>query len=258
MLWIRAHITLGSSLREIGTFAFSDNSTVKPLLIPASVESIGEWCLSWCSGVTDLTFESDLRSTLIGDHADQRCSSLRSIWVSFPNRACIWRLPALFVYSLFQGKLMLCPLVDSSVANHSVSCDLRVRQVWNSSICPSLSLNHFWFRIVSNLLVATLGFSRLKVASYISGENQSWLELIWRSFAVLGSPSERANPTIMFLFVSRKKYCGDFEASLKHHDRTRRIRLKGNSIWQAGPDNSELFELLQQMNIISFTSIGWR
>jgi hypothetical protein len=68
----------GSRLLQIGSYAFSANSTVTSICITDSIEAIGDECFRGCSSLLQLTFEPGSRLTRIGNSAFRECSSLKS------------------------------------------------------------------------------------------------------------------------------------------------------------------------------------
>ena len=74
-------ITLGNSVKTIGSAAFRGCPSLTSITIPNSVTSIGELAFAWCSGLTSVTFGSGVTS--IGDYAFCECSALTSITI--PN-----------------------------------------------------------------------------------------------------------------------------------------------------------------------------
>jgi hypothetical protein len=70
----------GSRVKQIDGFAFSFNSILKSICIPASVEILGQRCFK-CSSLSQIIFESGSRLAQIGESAFLNCSSLVSICI---------------------------------------------------------------------------------------------------------------------------------------------------------------------------------
>ena len=60
-------VTLPSTLKSIGTYAFYNCNLLRSLVIPEGVESIGSYAFAYCYGLTDVTLPSTLQS--IGEQA---------------------------------------------------------------------------------------------------------------------------------------------------------------------------------------------
>jgi hypothetical protein len=72
-----------SQLREIGPKAFTWTS-LRDIVIPASVEVIGDNCFVDCRSLCEVTFATDSRLQHIGEHSFARCPSLKSITAPEP------------------------------------------------------------------------------------------------------------------------------------------------------------------------------
>jgi hypothetical protein len=117
----------GSSLTQIDQFAFSGNCMLQSILIPASVESLGEGCFLQCTSLSQLTFESGSRLNRIGNAAFWHCSSLVSI--------CIPALVEEIASRCFGG----C----TSLANFLFEADSRLVRICESALDKCLSLRSF-------------------------------------------------------------------------------------------------------------------
>lgn len=72
----------GSKLTTIGNYAFSYcNRGLKSIIIPASVETIGQSCFSYCSALESVTFEEGSKLSSIAGDAFYRCVKLLSITI---------------------------------------------------------------------------------------------------------------------------------------------------------------------------------
>lgn len=71
-------IELGEGITHIGTEAFRHMKNIESLVIPASVETIGEFAFYRCKALTDLTFETGALS-YIGDSAFVQCENLKNL-----------------------------------------------------------------------------------------------------------------------------------------------------------------------------------
>jgi hypothetical protein len=74
-------LNTGDRLKRIGPYAFSENSFLKSICIPASIEVIGEVSFRECTSMSQLTFEPGSRLTRIGEYAICDCTSLISICI---------------------------------------------------------------------------------------------------------------------------------------------------------------------------------
>ena len=70
-------------VKEIGSRAFEDNTTIISIIIPDSVTIIGSYAFLYCSNLTTVTFGENSQLTTIGSYAFYNCSSLTSIVI--PN-----------------------------------------------------------------------------------------------------------------------------------------------------------------------------
>lgn len=70
-------VTLPSSLRSIGTYAFYDCYGIKELVLPTGLEKIGDHAFYYCSGLQKVELPSTLTS--IGENAFQNCGSLNTV-----------------------------------------------------------------------------------------------------------------------------------------------------------------------------------
>jgi hypothetical protein len=71
----------GAKWAAIDRWAFGENSTLKSICIPASVEILEKCCFLGCSSLSGLTFELGSRLTRICESAFAYCSSLVSICI---------------------------------------------------------------------------------------------------------------------------------------------------------------------------------
>ncbi len=69
----------GDPVTGIDVWAFRDNDKVKKVVIPESVETIGNNAFMYCTSLEEVVMPSTLKS--IGDQAFYRCSALRRIYV---------------------------------------------------------------------------------------------------------------------------------------------------------------------------------
>lgn len=80
-------VILHEGLETVGDRAFGASATkyntVKTLVIPASVKTIGEYAFRCWGGVTDIAFNEGTKLSSIGDYAFYECSSLETIEI--PN-----------------------------------------------------------------------------------------------------------------------------------------------------------------------------
>ncbi len=74
-------LTIGSSVKKIGGYAFSNCTSLSHVNIPDSVKVIGEYAFNRCNGLTSLTMGSSVKS--IGTYAFSDCTSLSH--VSIPD-----------------------------------------------------------------------------------------------------------------------------------------------------------------------------
>jgi hypothetical protein len=56
-----------SKVKEFGKYCFGLDITLRSIKIPASVETIGDWCFDWCDKLEELTFESGSKLKRIGN-----------------------------------------------------------------------------------------------------------------------------------------------------------------------------------------------
>ena len=68
-------------VKEIGSRAFEDNTTIISITIPDSVTTIGFSAFENCSNLTTVTFGENSQLTSIGDYAFSGCSNLTSITI---------------------------------------------------------------------------------------------------------------------------------------------------------------------------------
>ncbi|MDR1267333.1 MAG: leucine-rich repeat domain-containing protein [Holosporales bacterium] len=68
----------GSRLQTIGSHAFSECISLQSIVIPKSVEDLGESCFFQCR-LSSVSFEQGSCLQTIGSHAFSECISLRSI-----------------------------------------------------------------------------------------------------------------------------------------------------------------------------------
>jgi hypothetical protein len=71
----------GLKLRRIDAGAFFKSDRLKSILVPASVESLGDECFGQCMSLSSVTFESESKLLQIGARALVDCSYLESISV---------------------------------------------------------------------------------------------------------------------------------------------------------------------------------
>jgi hypothetical protein len=69
----------GSTLRELPTSAFADCDKLRGLIIPSSVEIIGNACFWSCKVLASVTFESPSNLRRIEERAFSDCTGLRSL-----------------------------------------------------------------------------------------------------------------------------------------------------------------------------------
>lgn len=70
-------VTLPSSLRSIGAYAFYDCYGIKELVLPTGLEKIGDHAFYYCSGLQKVELPSTLTS--IGESAFQSCGNLNTV-----------------------------------------------------------------------------------------------------------------------------------------------------------------------------------
>jgi hypothetical protein len=68
-------------LSQIGPDAFSKCSRLKSVLVPASIEILGDGCFGDCSTLSEITFEPGSNLTEAGGKLCLNCSSLTSICI---------------------------------------------------------------------------------------------------------------------------------------------------------------------------------
>jgi hypothetical protein len=93
----------GSRLREIGEAAFAHSESLPGLILPSSVEIIGDRCFEECSRMSSITFEENSRLKRIGGRAFSGCQ-LNSITIPASTQEIDG--------SAFLG----CPLIDVRLA----------------------------------------------------------------------------------------------------------------------------------------------
>jgi hypothetical protein len=71
----------GSKLTLIANGAFDECFSLRAICIPASVETLGEFCFKGCTSLSCLTFESGSKLTRIERFAFSKCSSLQSLCI---------------------------------------------------------------------------------------------------------------------------------------------------------------------------------
>ena len=74
-------ITLPSSLKKIGDFAFYYCQKIEEIIIPKNVTSIGEWAFCHCQSLESVEIPSSVTS--IGDYAFIGCTNLASLELSY-------------------------------------------------------------------------------------------------------------------------------------------------------------------------------
>lgn len=74
-------ITLPSSLKKIGDFAFYYCQKIEEIIIPKNVTSIGEWAFCHCQSLESVEIPSSVTS--IGDNAFIGCTNLASLELSY-------------------------------------------------------------------------------------------------------------------------------------------------------------------------------
>ena len=74
-------ITLPSSLKKIGDFAFYYCKKIEEIIIPKNVTSIGEWAFCHCQSLESVEIPSSVTS--IGDNAFRGCTNLASLELSY-------------------------------------------------------------------------------------------------------------------------------------------------------------------------------
>ena len=75
-----AEFTIPASVKTIGQYAFSGNTTLKKLIIPNTITAIGSYTLDSCYGVEEIIFENEGNTmTAIANYAMQHCTSLTKL-----------------------------------------------------------------------------------------------------------------------------------------------------------------------------------
>ena len=70
-------VTIPSTVRKIGSYAFYNCSGLKNVTIPNNVNNIGESAFAWCSGLTNLTIPDGVKE--IHAYAFESCKGLKSV-----------------------------------------------------------------------------------------------------------------------------------------------------------------------------------
>jgi hypothetical protein len=89
-----------SQLSSIAESAFTECSSLASILIPSSLEMLGNECFSGCESLSMVTFESGSQLSSIGEYAFHFCPSLSSICCPsslqtiLANYQAILKLPA--------------------------------------------------------------------------------------------------------------------------------------------------------------------
>ena len=74
-------LVIDSSVKKISNYVLSMNATIKEIIIPNSVTSIGEGAFGMCTNLEKITIPSSIKS--IGDYAFDSCTTLKEIII--PN-----------------------------------------------------------------------------------------------------------------------------------------------------------------------------
>ena len=74
-------VDLPSTLVSIADNAFYNCDELKSITIPASVETIEEYCFDYCYDLESVTFEGGSKLTSIGDYAFDCCEALKNITI---------------------------------------------------------------------------------------------------------------------------------------------------------------------------------
>lgn len=100
----------GSKLTTIGGSAFEGCEALKSITIPASVETVGQYCFAWCEALEPVTFEEGCELTAIEGHAFHGCKALKNITI-----------PA-SVESIGEYSFAGCTTLSSVTIGESVTC----------------------------------------------------------------------------------------------------------------------------------------
>lgn len=73
-------VTIPSSVKTIGTYAFNECTDITKITIPNSVITIEKYAFEQCSGITKITIPDSVTS--IGDFAFEKCTELKSVVIS--------------------------------------------------------------------------------------------------------------------------------------------------------------------------------
>ena len=76
---------MGAGIKRIEFGAFASCSSLKNVEIPGTVESVGEWAFSHCSGLEELRLGKGIKT--IEEDAFADCSSLRRVVLPSPLEA---------------------------------------------------------------------------------------------------------------------------------------------------------------------------
>lgn len=74
---VQGVITIPSSVKKIGDYAFNLNQEITGVVIENGVEVIGDWAFNWCENITDISIPESILT--IGEAAFRNCESMKTV-----------------------------------------------------------------------------------------------------------------------------------------------------------------------------------
>jgi hypothetical protein len=178
----------------IGELAFQDCLSLISVCIPARVEEIPSNCFIVCLSLTHLLFESGAKAVRIRFGALGHCHSLH--FLAIPAQLEIMDFGALFGCESLRELIFETP---SSLKQLEL---------------PGSDFGSLLIPDSVEVVCGTIGSFNCQSRALQFGRESRLSEIHLEEFGNTGPP-DRSSPEKKFLFVFWKKYCEDFDVSLK-------------------------------------------
>ena len=154
----KTEFEIPNSVTSIGSYAFSDCSSLTSVTIPNSVTRIGSSAFSYCSSLTSVTIPNSVTS--IGDYAFSSCSSLTS--VTIPNS--VTGICEYAFYGCSSLTSITIPNSVTSIGSHAFSdCSSLTSVTIPNSVT---SIGNYAFSSCSSLTSVTIPNSVTSIGNY--------------------------------------------------------------------------------------------
>ncbi|MGN1132711.1 MAG: leucine-rich repeat protein [Ruminococcus sp.] len=144
-------ITLPSTLKSIGNYAFQNAKVLSTITIPNSVETIGNYAFDNCTGLESITMGSSVQK--IGEYAFNNCKGITSITV--PNS-----VTKIGQYAFLDCKSLQKITLSNSLSEISKGCFKNCINLKNLTVGSSVTaIKDYAFRYCNSLKSVTVSAS---------------------------------------------------------------------------------------------------